>query len=338
MAISTIGPDAISGLGYGMKNRIINGDMRIDQRNAGAAVTLNNAGTGYPVDRFFVENNSGAAVLSVQQVMDAPSGFVNSLKVTVTTADGSLGSSDRAYVNQRIEGYNTRDLNWGTASASPVTLSFWTKSSVTGIHGGVILNNVGDRTYAFTYTISSANTWEYKTITIPGATTGTWEQTNSRGIQVLWGLGVGSTFSGTPNTWLNQVYLTATGAVDLTSTLNATWQITGVQLEKGSVATSFDYRPYGTELALCQRYYIRGYQYALRQNCDNLRNTGEYVTLPVFMRANPTVTTSTLTSVNVAFFDIDSAKVFLNGFTYRWRSSSTIDFQLGFDWYATAEL
>jgi hypothetical protein len=149
---------------------------------------------------------------------------------------------------------------WGTASAATITISFWVKSTLTGTFGGVAGNNAFDRSYPFTYSISSANTWEQKTVTIAGDTTGTWETTNSAGIQLYFGLGVGSTYSGTAGAWTGSGLISATGAVNVMGTLNATWQITGVQLEKGSTATSFDYRPFGTELALCQRYYwpLRG--------------------------------------------------------------------------------
>jgi len=238
-----------------MKNRIINGAMVIDQRNAGSAVTVTSTNLGYPVDRFYLENNSGTGVLSVQQVADAPSGFVNSFKATVTTSDASLGATDRTFITQRIEGYNIADLGWGTASAKTVTLSFWVKSSVTGTFGGVLINSGGNRSYPYSYSISSANTWEQKTITIAGDTTGTWLINNGVGVSVVFSLGVGTTYSGTAGAWANALYLTATGAVDLTATLNATFFITGVQLEVGTQATSFEYRQYGTELSLCKRYH-----------------------------------------------------------------------------------
>jgi len=241
---------------YGFVNRIINGDMRIDQRNAGAAVTLSSSQL-FSADRWGgFEVTDGA--MTLEQSTTAPTGFVNSIKATTTTADGTLGATQYAYINQRIEGTNVADLGWGTASAKTVTLSFWTRSSLTGTFGGSLVNGAQDRAYPFTYTISVADTWEYKTITIAGDTSGTWLTTTGFGLGVNFGLGVGSTYSGTAGAWASANFIfTATGAVSVIGTLNATWYITGVQLEVGSVATPFERRPYGTELALCQRYYYK---------------------------------------------------------------------------------
>jgi hypothetical protein len=240
------------------RNRIINGDMRIDQRNAGANVTFNSSATQFVVDRFGgFEDTDG--VMDGQQDSSAPAGFVNSVKLTTTTADASLSATQRIIFRQNIEGQNVSDLGWGSANAKTVTLSFWARSSLTGTHGGAISNNAQDRSYPFTYTISVADTWEYKTITIAGDTTGTWLTTNGIGIRVIFGMGVGSTYSGTAGAWAATRYESATGATSVIGTLNATWYITGVQLEVGSVATPFERRPYGTELVLCQRYYEKTY-------------------------------------------------------------------------------
>lgn len=241
-------------VGLSFKNRLINGNMVVDQRNSGAAVTLTPSGI-YIVDRWQgFEDSDGA--MTAQQSSVVPSGFTNSLLFTTTTADASLGATQFACVLQRIEGFNIADLGWGTVNAQPVTISFWTRSSLTGTFGGSIRNAASDRSYVFSYTISAANTWEYKTITVPGDTSGTWLTTNSTGMQVTFGLGVGSTYSGTSGSWSSSFSLiSATGATSVIGTLGATWQITGVQLEKGTVATSYDYLSYGTQLALCQRYY-----------------------------------------------------------------------------------
>jgi len=239
---------------YGFKNRIINGAMVIDQRNAGASVT-NISGAVYTMDRFSALG-SQASKFTVQQnagSVTPPAGFINYAGVTSSSAY-SLLAGDYFTLGQAIEGLNVADLAWGTASAATVTLSFWVRSSLTGTFGGNFRNNGGDRNYPFTYTISVANTWEQKSVTIAGDTSGTWLKTNGNGINVLFGLGVGSTFSGTAGAWSSNNYLGATGATSVVSTNGATFYITGVQLEKGSTATSFDYRPYGTELALCQRY------------------------------------------------------------------------------------
>jgi hypothetical protein len=246
----------------GMRNRIINGDMRIDQRNAGASVTL--GGGTYTVDRFIGYNNTDG-VFTVQQVTDVPtaSGFTKSLKFTVGTVDSSLSATQYAIIRQRVEGYNVADLGWGAAGAKSITLSFWAKSTVTGTFACAILNSAADRSFLSTYVINSANTWEYKTITIPGDTSGTWVIDNGIGIQVDWNLGAGSTYSNaTSGSWLTGLYLGLTGAASTTFVGNsgATFQITGVQLEKGSAATAFENRQYGQELALCQRYYEKSYE------------------------------------------------------------------------------
>ena len=239
---------------YGFKNRIINGAMVIDQRNAGASVTLSSSAWTFPVDRFSgYEDTDG--VMTAQQVSDAPTGFINSIKFTATTADASLSATQRVMMRQTIEGLNLSDLAWGSANAATITISFWVKSSLTGTFGGSVQNGGGTRAYPFTYAISSANTWEQKSVTVAGDTTGTWLTTNGTGMQLMFGLGVGSTYSTTAGAWASGEYNSATGATSVIGTLNATWQVTGVQLEKGSTATAFDYRPYGTELALCQRYY-----------------------------------------------------------------------------------
>jgi hypothetical protein len=240
----------------GFRNRIINGDMRIDQRNAGAAVTIVNDANQYTTDRWQVVESS-SCVLSAQQVTDAPSSFQNSLKITVTTAAGSVGASEIGIVEQRLEGFNTADFAFGSASASSVTLSFWVKSSITGSFSGSLRNGGSNRAYPFSYTISAANTWEQKSVTIAGDTTGTWVTNNGIGIRLAFDIGSGSSRRGTANAWAASNLDGVTGAASIVTTLNATWQVTGVQLEAGSVATPFERRPYGTELALCQRYYYR---------------------------------------------------------------------------------
>jgi len=238
----------------GFKNRIINGAMVIDQRNAGASVTINSAAWTYTVDRFCALGQSADGVYTVQQSSTAPAGFTKSLLVTVTTADASVGAGQIYTLRHTIEGFNTADLNWGTADAKTVTLSFWVRSSLTGTFGGA-LNNEGTRSYPFTYSISTANTFEYKTITIAGDTSGTWGTTNSHGVRITWGLGVGTTYSGTAGAWAGSEYFSATGATSVVGTSGATFYITGVQVERGSTASSFEFRSYGAELNLCQRYY-----------------------------------------------------------------------------------
>jgi len=233
-----------------LRNRIINGDMRIDQRNAGASVTPTSG--SYTLDRWNCSLTQASKV-SVQQSTTAPAGHNNSLLVTVLAAV-SVAAGDTFEFQQGIEGFNVADLGFGTASAKTVTLSFWVRSSLTGTFGGSINGN-NSRSYPFSYTISAANTWEQKTVTIPGDTTGTYNTTNGVGFIVMFGLGSGSTFTGTSGAWAAGNLVQPTGTVSVVGTLSATWYVTGVQLEAGSVATPFERRQYGQELALAQRYY-----------------------------------------------------------------------------------
>ena len=256
----------------GFRNRIINGDMRIDQRNAGASVTTTSDGQ-YTLDRWNAQLTQSSKY-SVQQTTTAPAGFVNSLKVTSLSAY-TVGSGDAFSIIQYVEGFNVADLNWGSANAKTVTLSFWVYSSLTGTFGGALVNSAQNRSYPFTYTISSANTWEYKTITIAGDTSGTWLTNNGRGINIYFSLGMGSTFSGTAGAWTGTSNIfSATGATSVVGTNGATFYLTGVQLEVGSVATPFERRPYGTELALCQRYYQKVFPQA-----TNIHLASGFVTL-----------------------------------------------------------
>jgi hypothetical protein len=241
--------------GFGFKNRLINGAMVIDQRNAGASVTP--ASSGYTLDRWRAAM-SLASKFSVQQSSIVPSGFTNSSLITSLSAY-TVGTSENFRFEQFVEGFNASDLGWGTASAQTVTLSFWVRSSLIGTFGGAFLNSVENRSYPFSYTISAANTWEQKSIPVVGDTSGTWLTNNGIGIRVSFSLGAGATVSGTAGSWSGNFYTSATGATSVVGTAGATFYITGVQLEKGSTATSFDYRPYGTELALCQRYYEKSF-------------------------------------------------------------------------------
>jgi hypothetical protein len=237
----------------GFKNRIINGDCRIDQRNAGASVTPTTV--QYTLDRW-AAIVSVTSKFSVQQDAGAvtpPVGFNDYLGCTSLSAY-SVGAIETFAIAQSIEGFNVADLDWGTANAKTVTLSFWVRSSLTGTFGGSLRNSASDRSYPYTYTISAANTWEYKTITIAGDTTGTWLKTNGIGVQVIIGLGSGSTRSGAAGSWSANNFTNATGATSVVGTNGATFYITGVQLEKGTQATSFEYRQYQQELALCQWY------------------------------------------------------------------------------------
>jgi hypothetical protein len=241
------------------------------------------------VDRFEFSNITDGAWTG-QRTTTAPTGFTNSLLFTVTTADASLGATQFATTAQKIEGFNTADLGWGTASAKTVTLSFWVRSSLTGTFGGAFVNSAQDRSYPFTYTVNSANTFEYKTITVTGDTSGTWVSDNGVGLRVYFGLGVGSTYSGTAGAWAGAFYISATGATSVVGTNGATFYITGVQLEPGTVATPFERKSYGQELALCQRYYeVLRFAGWSRSGDNILLGSGSYAAVK---RATPTVSVS----------------------------------------------
>jgi hypothetical protein len=292
--------DGVSSSGlYGFKNRIINGAMAIDQRNAGASVTPTSS--GYTLDRWqaVVSQSSKYSVQQNAGSVTPPAGFTKYLGVTSLSAY-SVAAGDFFALTHYIEGLNTADLGFGAAGASTVTMSFWVRSSLTGSFGGSLQNSAQNRCYPFTYTISAANTWEQKTVIIAGDTSGTWLTDTGRGIGVIFGLGVGSTYgSGTANAWVGSQVFVPSGSTSVVGTNGATFYITGVQLEKGSVATSFDYRPYGTELALCQRYY---------ETSDGLVINSAWTTIinniywKVTKRASPSTITTTVTAGSGAVF------------------------------------
>jgi hypothetical protein len=272
---------------YVLKNRIINGDMRIDQRNAGAATA--NTINDYTVDRWQVLQSVTGKLIAQQNAaaVTPPTGFTNYLGVT-SQSSYSVLTGDYYIIRQSIEGYNVADLGFGTANAKTITLSFWVRSSLTGTFGGALQNSGSARSYPFSYTISSANTWEQKTITIAGDTSGTWLTTNGVGLIAQFGLGVGSTFSGTAGAWASANYVSATGATSVVGTNGATLYITGVQLEQNTSATPFERRLYNQELANCQRYF----QYV--PFSGTAVSTGEMIAAGMFrveMRTIPTINT-----------------------------------------------
>jgi hypothetical protein len=287
------------------RNLIINGDMRIDQRNAGASVTSN--GVTYTLDRWQAYSDVGSKY-TVQQSTDAPAGFTNSLLATSSSAY-TVGTNEVYGLFQYIEGFNTADLSFGTASASTVTLSFWVKSSLTGTFGGSLVNNGFTRAYPFTYTISVANTWEYKTVTVAGDTAGTWLTNNGVGIGLILGLGCGSGRSASAGSWTaTYLVFSATGATSVVGTSGATFYITGVQLEVGEQASDFENLQYGTQLALCQRYFQKSWsqgsavgsalsidsQECVQQSWGSANTAsvaGQSFLLPVVMRATPSLVT-----------------------------------------------
>jgi hypothetical protein len=261
----------------GSRNRIINGDMRIDQRNAGASVTPTDPNHSLDRWKFRVSQTSKLTVQQNAGAVTPPAGFSNYLGVTSSSAY-AVTSTDYFVLVQDIEGYNFSDFDFGTANAKTLTISFWVRSSITGTFNAAIRNGASSRSYPITYTISAANTWEQKTITIAGDTSGTWVgATNGTGLSVIFNLGCGSTFNGTSGSWQTGNYTSVTGATSVVGTNGATFYITGVQLEPGSVATPFERRSYGAELALCQRYFQKTFGLA-----------GDYVNYGMGMAVNST--------------------------------------------------
>jgi len=277
------------------RNLIINGNMQIAQR--GTTGTAVPGGSYIASDRWKAWDASDAVAV-VSQETDGPTGqFTKCLKYNVTTADASITASQFGMVRQMIEGYNIIDLGFGTASAQSVTISFWVKSSLTGSHGAALNNGNEDRSYPFAYTISVANTWEYKTVTIPGDTSGTWDTDNTAGMIITFGMGTGSTYEGTADAWQAGNKFQPTSTVANIGTIS-NWNVTGVQLEANTTATPFENLQYGQQYTLCQRYY----QTLLDCN-QSYVNAGMHVggrlQFNTEMRANPTTTATVDTSANV---------------------------------------
>lgn len=254
MAISSgLGSSALLPAGLGFRNLIINGAMNVDQRNTATTAVTTNA---YTVDRWYVENGSDA-VLSSQQSTDVPAGqgFNKSLKVTATTADASIGATQYAVITQHIEGSNSAQLAWGASGAKPVVVSFWVKATVTGTYSFTLYNDGASRICPSSYTVNASNTWEKKTVYIVGDTSGTWLTTTGRGVVCNFYIALGTTYLGTSSVWNGSSIYGVTGQANALASTSNIFAITGVQLEQNLQPTPFEQRPYGTELALCQRYY-----------------------------------------------------------------------------------
>jgi hypothetical protein len=294
-----------------LRNRIINGAMVVDQRNAGASVTPTTTGAAnYTLDRWAAWL-SVSSKFSVQQnaaSVTPPTGFINYLGVTSLAAT-TVSASDYYFISQQIEGLNTYDLDWGKATAKTVTLSFWVRSSLTGTFGGSLRNSAVDRCYPFSYTISTANTWTQISVTIAGDTSGTWLTTNGLGIHVIFGLGIGTNFSTTAGAWAAGNYASATGVTSVVGTSGATWYVTGVQLEQNTSATPFERRLISQELANCYRYYWQDPAVGLDTPYgDATYNTvARQYFMPANMRVAPTVTQ---TGSVVAQINIGAATTF----------------------------
>jgi len=348
---------------FGFKNRIINGAMVIDQRNAGASLTVTGSSSGFPVDRFRIDSPVGQSITG-QQVTASLSGFQNAFTYTAGTA--STNTNDQSEIVQFIEGHNVADLQFGTANAQTLTVSFWAKSSLTGTFGLILENSANNRQYITSYSLPTANTFTYISKTIVGDTSGTWLYTNGRGIGIRWDMGAGATQSGAvTNAWGTSSLIGITagaGVVKLTQNTSATFTITGVQLEKGSTATSFDYRPYGTELALCQRYFQTtldiGVAVGATSSADatlfclarDSSNARVYASIfPTKMRSTPTVTvyaennatagSITDDSTGSAVTGVSTGNIKQSGFAYCSKSSGlTTSTAYRFNYTASAEL
>jgi hypothetical protein len=324
-----------------LKNRIINGAMVIDQRNAGASITPTNG--QFSVDRWTCALTQASKFTAQQNAgsVTPPVGFTNYLGITSLSAY-SVISSDVFFIRQAVEGFNIADLGFGTANAKTVTLSFWVRSSLTGTFGGSINNSAQDRSYPFAYTINSANTWEQKTVTIAGDTSGTWLTTNGVGIYVNLSFGVGSTVSGTAGAWAGSAFYSATGATSVVGTSGATFYITGVQLEVGTQATGFEYRQYGTELALCQRYYTfeNGTLGGNSVFSGNVTTPSAYYANSFFkqsMRTAPTIVLTNATNLNFAA-TVGTPYPSNTGFVETRNATGTGDGYFFSTWTASAEL
>jgi hypothetical protein len=297
MAVSTIDPNGLNVGQFGNRNLIINGAMQVAQRGTSFSPPSDGA---YVVDRFH-QYQGGGGVLYYEQSTDAPLGFNNSLKITVNTADSSIASGDYYYMRQSIEGFNCAQLALGNSGALTFTLSFYVKSSLTGTFSGCCQNGAANRSYVFEYTINAANTWERKTVTIVGDTTGTWSTDNTACLRVNFDLGMGSGFATTANSWQSGSYLCTSSAVKLVGTASATLYLTGVQLELGE-ATPFEHISYADQLQKCRRYFYNLQsagvytRFGIGENI-NATTTQCFIDYPIEMRVKPSLVTSGTASV-----------------------------------------
>jgi len=271
---SSLGSSALLPAGLGFRNMVTNGNFAIDQRNAGAAQSGKTTDF-YAVDRFVCSVNASGNFTGQQVALSTlsgtqPAGFTYALGCTA--ASGRTAAAGDVYgLRHRIEGFNSAQLSWGTANAKPATLSFWVRSSVTGTYNVGFFNASANRSFVTSYTINTANTWEYETILIPGDTSGTWGIGNGVGVEIFWDLGTGSTYNAsTLNTWTAGIFVTSAASIKWIATASATFYVTGVQLEQNYQATPFEQRPIGVELALCQRYYEKSYEQGVAIGSNNI--------------------------------------------------------------------
>ncbi len=298
MAITRIGNPAIADVrGVNFRNIIINGDMSVSQRGTStASITA----SGYhSIDRFQTSASS-IGTWTQSQSTDVPSGqgFAKSFKMDCTTADASPAASDNLIIIQKFEGQNLQYLKKGTSSAKQLTLSFWVKSNKTGTYIAGLHDRDNSRIVSKSYTISSADTWEKKTITFPADTTGTFDNDNAGSLDIQMWLAAGSDFSGgtLATTWQSQTNANrAVGQVNLADSTSNEWYITGVQLEAGQVASDFEFLPIDVNLQRCQRYYFQTTESGtssilLTGGLESSTSTGQGgFSLPTEMRATPSL-------------------------------------------------
>jgi len=335
----TLSSGSVSGVNLGRRNLIINGAMQVAQRGTSFTTSVLQS-TTYTVDRWAYYNDV-VSKRTIEQSSTAPSGFNNSIKVTVIATDTT---GPQQMLRCYLEGQNLTSLDWASGSGNAATLSFWVRSSVTGQHGGSIQDSIGSYSYPFAYTISSADTWEYKTVSITAPTAGTWTYTNAKGMNITFEHGVGY-LKNTAGAWIAANATSSTGSLNLCATNGATWYITGVQLEVGSVATPFEHRSYGEELALCQRYYATsgsGYQVSVDIQDASFPSTN----FPVTMRANPTAivyaasdgTANAMSRYAGIKCTVSSAAAYPNGIRLIQHDSESDGRVWGYRWTADAEL
>lgn len=314
----------------GLRNRIINGDFRIDQRYGGAAVSVNASALFYLCDRWSAGGISAAGVLSIQRISGQLPMAPYVLRTTTTTA--ATPSGNQTYnLQQRIEGFNVADLQWGTANAQAISLSFTVRSSLVGQFSGAIQNGAQNRSYPFTFYVATANTPIRVTMTIPGDTTGAWAQDSTCGMLLVFDLGGAGTARSTANSWQGVTAFGVTGSLNLVAIANATLDISEVQVEAGSTPTPFERRPVGMELMFCKRYYEIGEYFA----------AANYATVPfvVEKRAVPTLTITPDTSItpNASQTTYMTASNSTTN-TRKWTAYSNGTGYIGCTWSATAEL
>jgi hypothetical protein len=336
LTIDSTGEGALIDSSFNFRNRVINGSMRIDQRRSGSSVLANSG--DFIADRFpFITSQNGK--YTVQTLLNDTTfssyGFNSNIKVTVTTSYTTV-STDYASIDQKIEGLNVPDIMWGTANARPVTISFLVKSSIAGTYTVSLVNGSGTRFYSVPYTITSANTVQQVSVTIPGDVTGSWAMDNTTGLWLRFNIGSGSNYQGTLSSWGSSPAYQPSGGAVLSGTVNATFQLTGVQLEVGSIATPFERRPYGLELFLCQRYYEISSPFKVWGYLTAGAVIGHGINFSAVKRGTPTV--ALINQALSGISAINTEQIGVSGITFYGTSTSGGSVSFSFNYTADAEL